>query len=349
MSVRKRNEFLEGDESEEELENGYGSEAEEGRGAIANKRRKLDSEEDRSDDDISEDDEAPAKSTKATATDSRFDFSHFNAEDEEHGDVAERPDDEDEANLSGADDDDDNDLTNTTTNPKPKKPKDLLAYEAAVHKLQKSGVIYLSRIPPFMKPQTLRHNLLPHAPKSGLGRIFLTPEDPTTHSKRIKNGGNKKKSFSDGWVEFLSKKEAKLAVEKLNGNIIGGKKGGFYHDDIWNLKYLKGFKWDHLTEQIRAENAERTARMRDEVRRVRKENRVFVEDVERGKMVEGMERKRRAKGEREGEGGGKVGDGEGNGRQQMKFKQKKAKQKEEEREKVAEEFKLSEGVRKKIF
>ncbi|PIA88994.1 Pre-rRNA-processing protein ESF2 [Cercospora beticola] len=342
MSVRKRNEFLEGDESEEELENGYGSDAEEGRGAIANKRRKLDSEEDRSDDDISEDDKPPAKSTKATGTDLRFDFSHFDAEDEEDGHPAEHPEDEDEANLSGIDND--NDPNDTTTNPKLKKPKDLLAYEAATRKLQKSGVIYLSRIPPFMKPQTLRHYLLPHAPKSGLGRIFLTPEDSTSHSKRIKNGGNKKKTFTDGWVEFLSKKEAKLAVEKLNGNIIGGKKGGFYHDDIWNLKYLKGFKWDHLTEQIRAENAERTARMREEVRRVRKENRAFVEDVERGKMVEGMERKRRAKGEREG-----GGDGEGSsGKQQMKFKQKKAKQK-EEREKVAEEFRLSEGVRKKIF
>ncbi|GIZ41667.1 hypothetical protein CKM354_000496600 [Cercospora kikuchii] len=327
MSVRKRNEFLEGDESEEELENGYGSEAEEGRGAIANKRRKLDDAEDRSDDD------------------SRFDFSHFDVEDEEDEHFAQHPDDEDDANLSAGDEDEPN---STSTKSKSKKPKDLLAYEAATRKLQKSGVIYLSRIPPFMKPQTLRHYLLPHAPKSGLGRIFLTPEDPTTHTKRIKNGGNKKKTFTDGWVEFFSKKEAKLAVEKLNGNIIGGKKGGFYHDDIWNLKYLKGFKWDHLTEQIRAENAERTARMREEVRRVRKENRAFVEDVERGKMVEGMERKRKLKGEREGGGAGEEAGGEGNGKQQMKFKQKKAKQK-EEREKVAEEFKLSEGVRKKIF
>ena len=30
----------------------------------------------------------------------------------------------------------------------------------------------------------------------------------------------------------------------------GGKKGSCYHDDILNVKYLPGFKWTDLTEQI---------------------------------------------------------------------------------------------------
>ena len=159
---------------------------------------------------------------------------------------------------------------------------------------RRSGVIYISRVPPFMKPQTLKHFLAPHAPK-GLGRLFLTPEDQAAHSRRVKSGGNKKKLYTDGWVEFTSKREAKIAVETLNGNIIGGKKGNFYHDDLWSMKYLHGFKWDHLTEQIANENAERTARMREEIRKTRQENRAFVEDVERGKMLEGMEAKRKAR------------------------------------------------------
>jgi ESF2/ABP1 family protein len=145
-----------------------------------------------------------------------------------------------------------------------------------------------------MKPQTLKHFLAPHAPK-GLGRVFLTPEDHASHTRRVKSGGNKKKSFTDGWVEFVSKKEAKLAAETLNGDIIGGKKGNFYHDDLWSMKYLKGFKWSHLTEQIANENAERAARMREEVRKTRLENKTFVEDIERGKMLETMQSKRRAK------------------------------------------------------
>lgn len=300
MSVRKRNEYLEGDESDDEIENGYDSEAEEGRGAIANKRRKLDREQDDPSDISSDEAEPPAQVRKTAPTDSRFDVSRFVAEDEH---PTSQPSDK----------------------PRKKKSKDLKAYEAAHKKAKKSGVVYISRVPPFMKPQTLKHFLEPHAPH-GLGRIFLTPEDHTQHTQRVKNGGNKKKSFTDGWVEFTSKKEAKLAAEQLNGNIIGGKKGGFYHDDLWNMKYLKGFKWEHLTEQINNENAERAARIREEVRRTRKENRQFVEDVERGKMLAGMERKEKEKLERGGGDGG-TDQGKEKGREKtktMKFKQNKS-------------------------
>lgn len=45
-----------------------------------------------------------------------------------------------------------------------------------------------------------------------------------------------------GWIEFADKKVAKQVAESLNNTAIGGKKGDFYHDDIWNLKYLKNFK-----------------------------------------------------------------------------------------------------------
>ena len=57
------------------------------------------------------------------------------------------------------------------------------------------------------------------------------------------------------------------------------------------MKYLKGFKWNHLTEQIANENAERGARLREELRKTRAENKAFIEDVERGKMLAGMEKR----------------------------------------------------------
>jgi ESF2/ABP1 family protein len=161
-------------------------------------------------------------------------------------------------------------------------------------KTSKSGVVYISRIPPFMKPHTLKHFLEPYAP-SGLGRLFLTPETSETHKSRVKSGGNKKRNFSDGWVEFMSKKEAKIAVETLNTRTIGGKKGGYYHDDVWNLKYLRGFKWRHLTEQIANENAERAARLRAEGQRERREVREYLRNVEQAKMLDGMEKKKRKK------------------------------------------------------
>lgn len=158
----------------------------------------------------------------------------------------------------------------------------------------RSGVVYISRIPPYMKPHTVKHFLSPYAP-SGVGRIFLTPESQDVRKSRVRAGGNKKRNFTDGWVEFISKKEAKIAVETLNARIIGGKKGGYYYDDVWNLKYLKGFKWRHLTEQIANENAERVARMRAEDARERREVREYLKNVERAKMVEGMEKKRSQK------------------------------------------------------
>lgn len=143
-----------------------------------------------------------------------------------------------------------------------------------------------------MKPQTVKHLL---APYGEIGRIFLTPEDPAAHTRRVKSGGNKKRSFTDGWVEFLHKRDAKLVAETLNASIIGGKKGGWYHDDVWNIKYLKGFKWHHLTEQIANENAERAARLRTEIAQTTRENKAFMQNVERAKMLQGMQEKRKRK------------------------------------------------------
>ena len=277
MSIQKRNEFLDQDDSDDGVSDGYQSDdQEEGRGAIggrASKRRKVDS------DDESED---GANARPEPTKDIRFDKFDFDDEDEAVEYVPEvqqsdREDLEDEIKP----------ITKRPT------PKSVAKAEKAA---RKSGVIYISRVPPFMKPHTLKHFLEPHAPK-GLGRIFLTPEDHANYLQRKKNGGNKKKSFTDGWVEFTSKNDAKIAASVLNGNIIGGKKGGYYHDDLWNMKYLKGFKWSHLTEQIASENAERDARMREEIRRTKKENKAFLEDVERGKMLEGMAAKRKAKGQ----------------------------------------------------
>lgn len=155
----------------------------------------------------------------------------------------------------------------------------------------RSGVIYMSHIPPFMKPHTLKNLLAPYAP-SGVGRVFLTPEDHEKRQARIRGGGNKKRNFVDGWVEFVSKKEAKVVAETLNTRNMGGKKGGYYFDDVWNLKYLKGFKWRHLTEQIANENAERAARMRAEGSSSRREMREFLKNVERSKIAETRQSKK---------------------------------------------------------
>ena len=202
-----------------------------------------------------------------------------NLQEETHMHVATQPTEVDDQTLESG-------PKQATTNPK------LLTtsqFKKAQLKARKTGVIYLSRIPPFMRPSTIRTLLSPYGPTS---RLFLTPEPPSVYACRIKAGGNKKRSYIDGWVEFYSKKHAKLCAETLNGQIIGGKKGGWYHDDIWNIRYLKGFKWADLMEQIQGEEKTREGRMRAEIQRETRERKAFLSTVEAAKREKGKEAKR---------------------------------------------------------
>lgn len=286
MSGQVRNEFLEAFDSDHEDDSqGYDSEFEDlKKGGRNAKRRKVDS--DASDD---EDAEPLAKYIREKVSVSQLSVDQSGKES-----VNTIPDPESEPKTQKQ-----RPSTSVLGGSKPLTKKNLIATERA---LKRSGVIYLSRIPPFMKPQKLRSLLEPYGT---INRIFLTPEDPLSHTRRVRAGGNKKRSFTDGWVEFVDKRDAKKACELLNAHTIGGKKGSYYCDDVWNLMYLRGFKWNALTEQIAAENAERAGRMRAEISKSTKENKEFVQNVERAKMLEGMEEKKAAKRRRdEGEGGG---------------------------------------------
>jgi ESF2/ABP1 family protein len=271
MATRKHNDFLDADHSDEDGSQGYDSEAEDLRKGGRNpKRRKVESEDEdgaqESDNGLNEEEEDP-----------------------EEEDVAkESPNIQHKPKQSRK-------VTDLPGISKPLTKKNLVATEAAV---KRSGVVYLSRIPPFMKPTKLRSLLEPYG---AINRIFLTPEDPASHTRRVRNGGNKKRSFTDGWVEYVNKKDAKHACELLNAKTIGGKKGSYYHDDVWNLLYLRGFKWDNLTAQISEENAERAARLKAEISKTTKENKEFVQNVDKAKMLEGMEAKKAAKRRKENE------------------------------------------------
>ena len=52
--------------------------------------------------------------------------------------------------------------------------------------------MYISRIPPHMKPHKLRQLLQPHG---ALGRVYCAPEDPAARRLRKQKGGN-----SGAWV-----------------------------------------------------------------------------------------------------------------------------------------------------
>ncbi len=198
----------------------------------------------------------------------------------------------------------------------------------------KPGVIYLSRIPPFMRPSTVKTLLSVHGP---ISKIFLTPEPPTTYLRRKKGGGNKKHSFIDGWVEFTKKKHAKQCVDAINGQIVGGKKGGFYRDDVWNARYLRGFGWGDLMQSVRAEEREREERVRVGTKREGRERGEFLRNLERSKVeATRREKKRKRDGQAEDGIGGqdegrkerKTQDGAGEGRRKQferRFRQNEVK------------------------
>ncbi|CAN6621415.1 pre-rRNA-processing protein Esf2p [Trichomonascus vanleenenianus] len=164
--------------------------------------------------------------------------------------------------------------------------------EEKMEKIKKSGVVYISRIPPFMKPDKMKHIL---SRFGEVTRIFLAPEDPKARQKRAKYGGNKKKKYTEGWAEFARKRDAKLAAETLNGNPIGGKKNSFFYDDILNVKYLHKFKWKDLTEQVAMESQARHEKLRAEIRQATRENRAFMDNLEQSKVIKGIQAKRAAK------------------------------------------------------
>jgi ESF2/ABP1 family protein len=156
------------------------------------------------------------------------------------------------------------------------------------------GVIYLSSLPPYLKPSALR-NLLEQRGFGPIHRLFLAPA--SKHKSASKK--NSRQLYTEGWIEFTSKKTARRCAESLNTQQVGGKKGGFYHDDVWNMKYLRGMRWEELMAGVREEKREEEGKRDEERRIIARETKMFIEGVEEGRRKEGMKRKREKKKDRQ--------------------------------------------------
>jgi len=193
MPQDKRNQFLDAGDSDEDVGRDYDSEDELQKGGRSAKRRRV------------EDDESDADgfSDADEELDDGDDAKLSEKGEAENGDKSEQ---KDKAKSPGKS----IELLGMT---KPLSKKNLVATEEAI---KKSGVIYISRVPPYMTPAKLRSLLEPYGK---LNRLFLAPEDPAARTRRIRSGGNKKKSYTEGWVEFVRKKDAKKACELLNVSV----------------------------------------------------------------------------------------------------------------------------------
>lgn len=203
----------------------------------------------------------------------------------------------DEENEEGSDDDQeiaegmDIDGFSGPKTVKPLTPEALAAFKAAQ---DRAGVIYISRIPPGMRPTKVRHLMSAYGE---IGRVYLQQEDPKRAYLRRKYTSTKKPHYTEGWVEFKDKKVARSVAEMLNAQTIGGKKGTRWRDDIWTMKYLPKFKWNMLTEQVAHEAALHTAKLRVELSQSRAEQQDYLKNVELARVLNKRAEKKREKGE----------------------------------------------------
>ena len=179
-----------------------------------------------------------------------------------------------------------------TEEEKLRKLEKLKAFKNKKKSKYKPGIVYISKLPPYMKPAKLRQIF---SRFGEIDRIYMKKESEQKRKSRLKQGGNKKDMYEEGWVEFIKKGDAKLCCATLNGNIIGGKKTSFYYDDIMNLKYLSGFKWTDLTEQMAKESEQRQSKLELEISQANKLNEMYIKNVENSKMVSNIQKKSNGK------------------------------------------------------
>ncbi|XP_018786572.1 PREDICTED: pre-rRNA-processing protein esf2-like isoform X2 [Bactrocera latifrons] len=176
---------------------------------------------------------------------------------------------------AGADDDEDDEMDMGNFNVKAKKKR-------------KKGIIYISNIPKHMNVTRMREILGEYAE---LGRVYLQPE-------KLPGGNDKKKKrkrlarhFTEGWVEFESKRAAKQIVELLNNKQISTRKKSQFYDYMWSMKYLPRFKWVHLTERMNYEQAVHKQRLHTEVSQARKETTFFQNNLDKSEYLKKQSKK----------------------------------------------------------
>lgn len=156
-------------------------------------------------------------------------------------------------------------------------------------KKSESAVVYLSRVPPGLDVGAARALL---SRTGTLGRVWLRAEDASAVAARRQLGGRRRGGFSDGWVEYTRRRDAKSAVALLNGQpMSGAKRGGRWKNDLWNLRLLpRGYSWDDLVEETCGSKRERVLRVKAAVAASRREKAFVEERAELAKRIEAKEK-----------------------------------------------------------
>ncbi|KAK2580585.1 hypothetical protein KPH14_007707 [Odynerus spinipes] len=152
------------------------------------------------------------------------------------------------------------------------------AEHVEIPKKKKSGIIYLSTIPKYMNITRIREIFSNYGK---VGRVYLQlAENPEVRKRR-----KAVKHFTEGWVEFESKKVAKYVAATLNNTQISTRKKSKFFDIIWNIKYLPRFKWVHLSERLAYERAVHKQRLHTEIAQAKRETNYISHNIDRSKKL----------------------------------------------------------------
>lgn len=143
---------------------------------------------------------------------------------------------------------------------------------------KKSGIIYLSTIPKYMNITKIREIFSTYGK---IGRVYLQLAENSEAGKKRKAA----KYFTEGWVEFESKRVAKYVAATLNNTQISTRKKSKFFDIIWNIKYLPRFKWVHLSERLAYERAVHKQRLYTEIAQAKRETNYISYNIDRSKKL----------------------------------------------------------------
>jgi len=152
-----------------------------------------------------------------------------------------------------------------------------------------------------MRPEKIRQLLEDHAK---IGRVYLSAEEEGARLHRVAQGGNKKVRYSEGWVEFHSKKAAREVATMLNSQPMATGKGSqrsHFAADLWNLKYLPRFKWSHLLMKQRFEKRLRSERLRTELSQAKRDTEAYRLQLDKSRTLRRVEERKTVEAVRQGQ------------------------------------------------
>ncbi|EGF98978.1 uncharacterized protein MELLADRAFT_40550 [Melampsora larici-populina 98AG31] len=173
-------------------------------------------------------------------------------------------------------------LEESSTQQNHKKVIDLDKLSRTTQKVNKTGLIYLARIPVGMGPGKVKHLL---SKWGTVNRIYLARHEEAKTIK-VKKGKEKHQSyqFKEGWIEFEDKRVARRVAELLNTRPIGGKASDRYSSELWSLKYLPKFKWSNLSDQMAVERRLREQLQRNSLEDSKKDQDWYLRMVEKNRV-----------------------------------------------------------------